>query len=229
MNVVTLLDDFLHALPRCGAASSDEANASASASAASLEDRHDLVLRASADLFRDSPALLENALSLLEQQERHQTGGGEHGDGGGEQRHPAIRRIRARGSGREAVLVRSGGQRRKGRPGGDGGGDEEDERGYYLCLLGDARSDGRSLLADGASRVRRPLHCTCRSYLQNTMAGGGGRGALPSATDAAPDPCKHLLASILMPHLLPWSRRPAWAEVVDDKEFARLMLAASIG
>ena len=155
-------------------------------------------------------------------------GGGEAGRPG----QPAIRRIRARRSGREAVLVRSGGQqRRKGRPGGgDGGGDEEEEQ-YYLCLLGDGRADGRSLLADGRSRVRRPLHCTCRSYMQNVMTGGGGRGALPAAAAAAPspDPCKHLLASILMPHLLPWSRRSELAEVVEDKEFARLMLAASIG
>ena len=226
---VTLLDDFLHALPSCGAAPDDGGGDDAPAASdpeapdAALEDRHDLVLRASADLFRDSPALLENALSLLEGQERHQSGGGE---GGGQ---PAIRRIRARRSGREAVLVRSGGQRRRGRAGGDGGGDDgEGGRGYYLCLLGDGRADGRSLLTDGESRVRRPLHCTCRSYLQNTMT-GGGRGVPPAATAAAPDPCKHLLASILMPHLLPWSRRSEVAEVVDDKEFARLMLAASIG
>ena len=146
---VTLLDDFLHGLPRCGVApdgNHDEIDnddpspdslasrpASDPAAAAALEDRHDLVLRASADLFRDSPALLENALSLLERQERCQSGGGERdgaGAGGGGEAgrpgQPAIRRIRARRSGREAVLVRSGGQRRKGRPGGDGG-DEEEE------------------------------------------------------------------------------------------------------
>jgi len=135
----------------------------------------------------------------------------------------------------------------------DGGGGADDE--YYLCLPGRRAhaTAGRRMASLSTSRPpssdairRRGGHCTCRSFFQNIKgAVGGGIGGMggpvPTAAAAAaaragaadgPATCKHLLAAALMTHVLPWSMMTgggAEIEVVDDREFARLVARASIG
>ena len=132
-------------------------------------------------------------------------------------------------------------------------GDGADE--YYLCLPGRGAhatagrrraaaslSTSRPPSRDAAILRRRGGHCTCRSFFQNIKgasggAGGGGATAASAREGGAADgpaTCKHLLAAMLMPHVLPWSTMTgggggAEIEIVDDREFARLVARASIG
>lgn len=96
------------------------------------------------------------------------------------------------------------------------------------------------------------MHCTCRSFFHNikgsssSSGSGGGRfksnGGERSPTGKASSSlsynsisnnnsivCKHLLAVILMPHLLPWREQGVEEDVVDDKLFTKLVMRASIG
>ncbi|KAL7545033.1 hypothetical protein ACHAWF_010691 [Thalassiosira exigua] len=239
-----------------GRSSPDAADADADAATAAAEATQDLVLRAACDLFANNAKLLENALALLDEQEQFQTS---RAGGFGDDDHvldqaPVIRKIRARRSGREAALIRK--QRKKppssrrsnskaskvdvsSRMSEEGNVRDNpqiaDE--YYLCLLGRDGIDRRASFAsnDGWARVhRRGMHCTCRSFFQNMNGGcrtSSSKGEVLSSP-ICPDAvvCKHLLAAILMPHMLPWSIGGGAAEeTVDDKQFAKLVMRASIG
>lgn len=235
---------------------------------ATAETRQDLILRAACDLFgENNMSLLENSLALLDEQDRYNTNHGKEAGSVDETAGPVIRKVRARRSGRSAILVRK--QRKKSSSSAksmhsgtnnnpSSQMDARDNDGkkkpniaddYYLCLLGRDRIDRRAALLaknnnrNGWARVRRRgIHCTCRSFFQNMKVGGGGRSSSSSqANDAVsskparPDDydvvvCKHLLAAILMPHMLPWSGAGGVEEeVVDDREFAKLVMRASIG
>ncbi|KAL9179499.1 hypothetical protein ACHAXT_008789 [Thalassiosira profunda] len=211
------------------------------------EAKQDAVLRAACDLFANNVSLLENALALLDEQEQYQRSCAESNNDDAQSAMPVLRRIRARRSGREAILVRK--QRKKSSSrrrskSADAKMEEDaaeakpkqfDE--YYLCLLGREQIDRRASQASngGWARMhRKGMHCTCRSFFQNIKGGGRSSSSksheLPSAptcTDIVL--CKHLLAAILMPHVLPWSGSGVKEEIVDDKEFAKLVVRASIG
>jgi hypothetical protein len=98
------------------------------------------------------------------------------------------------------------------------------------------------------------MHCTCRSFFHNIKGSGsssGGGGKFKSNGERSPSVkasyrgssnsnssssnnnnivvCKHLLAVVLMPHLLPWRAQSVEEDVVDDKLFAKLVMRASIG
>ena len=223
-------------------------NIAPSDAAALGEAKQDAVLRAACDLFANNMSLLENALALLDEQEQYQRNCAESSNNDDAQSAmPVLRRIRARRSGREAILVRK--QRKKSSSrrrskSGDAKMEEDtaetkpkqlDE--YYLCLLGREQIDRRASQASncGWARMhRKGMHCTCRSFFQNIKGGSRSSSSksheLPSAptcTDIVV--CKHLLAAMLMPHLLPWSGSGVTEEIVDDKEFAKLVVRASIG
>jgi hypothetical protein len=143
----------------------------------------------------------------------------------------------------------------KGGGGGAANADDGDGAGeYYLCLPGRrahatagrrrasaSPSTSRPPSRDAAILRRRGGHCTCRSFFQNIKGairgtGGGGATAAPAREGGAADgpaTCKHLLAAALMPYVLPWSTMAgsggAEIEIVDDREFARLVARASIG
>ena len=261
-----LLDDLLASLtsrevPHEPAAATPRGALVAEATTGHDERREDLILRAADDLFGPHASLLENALALLDEHRSSRRGVdvvGEGGRGTSRTAPPAmIRRIRARRSGREAVLVRrgrasSGRKRAPRRPD-----DEEEEDGkrrpdaaaeeHYLCLLGrEERDRGASRASGGGGgrtpprvRRRRGMHCTCRAFFQNVGGGGGigggggaspvGRGGPRGVPGSSPDAvvCKHLLAAILLPHLLPAG--DAEAEIVDDRDFAWWLARASVG
>ena len=249
-----ILDDLLNSLPmgELSAASVDEIqdenqqSVARSAAMAMAEEKRDLVLRAADGLFGTNMSLLENALALLDEHEQSQRNNCEEIDS--DNTHyptvPVIRKVRAKRSGREAILIR---KQRK-RPSNKSNaavigsscqltvndkveGRQHIMNDYYLCLLGRDRTDRRAQLTStaGCSRIyRHGAHCTCRSFFQNI------KGVSRSSSTSKPScsnggVCKHLLATILMPHLLPWSRTGVVSEIVDDRKFAKLIMGASVG
>lgn len=257
MHPLHLLDNLLASLARGEPSSAstdqvpdgnDESEISAAATALA-EAKQDLVLRAVDDLFGNNVSLLENALALLDEQDQFQRNIIQEQNNDNDNFHmPVIRKIRAKRSGREAILVKKQRKRlaKKSRSSsinssqmGSTDVDEKKQQNimndYYLCLLGREQTNRRALLTStgGYSKIyRQGAHCTCRSFFQNI------KGGTKRSTSDAPTPscsndnvvvCKHLLASILMPHLLPWSVNGIEDEIVDDREFAKLLMRASIG
>lgn len=232
---------------------------------AMAEAKQDLVLRAADELFGSS--LLENALALLDEQEQYQRN---HCKKSGDNDDippmvPVIRMIRAKKSGRMAILVRkqrkksstSSGYKSKYAQGNSSSqtntnNDKDGEKqhildDYYLCLLGRGQIDRRALFANENGRSskihRQGAHCTCRSFFQNIKGGSRYNSSSKSNETSSSIPssscssnvvvCKHLLAAILMPHLLPWSSKTGVVgddyEIVEDRRFAKLVMRASIG
>lgn len=170
---------------------------------------------------------------------------------------PVIRKIVAKRSGRSCVLVRK--QRNKKSSNSSNNTKENDNTKkkkqcemdeYYLCIMGRDTFDHHSLLCDNSSGCwakiqRKGAHCTCRSFSQNIKGGNSSSGRAsfsPSVKSSGGDAastttatsiviCKHLLAAILMPFMLPWSKPDCdvQEEIVDDREFAKLVMRASIG
>eukprot|EP00984_Skeletonema_dohrnii_P004796 scaffold1681_cov113-Skeletonema_dohrnii-CCMP3373.AAC.5 len=170
---------------------------------------------------------------------------------------PPIRTIRAHRSGRVAVLVRK--QRKKSRASNQQQhqSDKQIIDDYYLCLLGRDRvtiDNNNSFKTSKGTYLCTPhhrigMHCTCRSFFHNIKgsgSGGSGGGRFKSNGERSPSGkasssyssssggnnnvvCKHLLAVILMPHLLPWRSQSVEEDVVDDKLFTKLVMRASIG
>lgn len=167
---------------------------------------------------------------------------------------PPIRTIRACKSGRMAVLVRK--QRKKSsrtsNQNQQSGKEIIDD--YYLCLLGRDRVtiDNNAFKTSKGTYLCTPQHrigmnCTCRSFFHNikgsssSSSSGGGRSkssggerspvrkASSHSSNNNSVVCKHLLAVILMPHLLPWRSQGVEEDVVDDKLFTKLVMRASIG
>ncbi|KAL7486462.1 hypothetical protein ACHAW6_012066 [Cyclotella cf. meneghiniana] len=227
-NPLHLLDDFLSSLPPIEPPSNFETAAmyaeshSLDSSPRPHEKRHNLTLRVAADLFGNNISLLESALSLLEEQEQSQSS----------VQFPIIKTIRAKRSGRDAILVQ---KQRKNKTYNFRVGNEmsetdkrnnEEINQFYLCLLGRDR-------ANNWNRMQRlGVHCTCRSFFQNIKGGKSNKGSTSdglASLNCQTIVCKHLLAVILMPHLLPWSEKGVKIEVVDDRQFAKVVSKASIG
>ncbi|KAL7451409.1 hypothetical protein ACHAWC_003251 [Mediolabrus comicus] len=211
------------------------------------EHLHNSVLRAASELFGKNISLLENSLALLEEQEQYQNN--DSNDGNNVViTIPPIRTIRARRSGRVAVLVQK--QKKKSRSS-QSGNDKHSTDDYYLCLLGRdkftidsthsaIRTSQGTYLCTPQHRIG--MHCTCRSFFHNVK---GDSGRYKSNDERSPSRsnsnnnsnnsnksnivCKHLLAVILMPHLLPWRKDGVEEDIVDDKMFAKLVMKASIG
>ena len=215
------------------------------------EHLHNSVLRAANELFGNNISLLENSLALLEEQEQYQNNDGNNNvnnDDNNGVTIPPIRTIRARRSGRVAVLVRK--QKKKSRSSyqHDKHSTTDD---YYLCLLGrdkltidcthsSIRTSQGTYLCTPQHRIG--MHCTCRSFFHNVKGDNGrfksnderspsrGRNSSSSSSNNKSNiVCKHLLAVILMPHLLPWRKDGVEEDIVDDKMFAKLVMKASIG
>ena len=240
------------------------------------EAKQDLVLRAADELFCNNMTLLENALALIDEQEQYCKEIGNGDTSNNPTLFPVIRKIRAKRSGRTAILVRK--QRKnnkslykKSKSAVDNNSDTSSQVNnskkkqkvadeYYLCIMGkDKLLDQRSLLnsnndSGGWGKIqRRGAHCTCRAFSQNIKGGNNGRSSQSQSSSSAKGSsnsrneagtahssnavvCKHLLAAILIPHMLPWSDNETDScgggmedEIVDDKEFAKLIMRASIG
>lgn len=222
------------------------------------EQLHNSVLRVAAELFGNNISLLENSLALLEEQERYQNNDNDNNNNDSNASSskiiPPIRTIRAKRSGRVAVLVRK--QQKKSRASSD----KQTIDDYYLCLLGRDRvtiDNNNAFKTSKGTYLCNPHHrvgmnCTCRSFFHNIKGSGsnsGGGGRFKRNGDRSPPKkassynssnnsgninnnnivCKHLLAVILMPHLLPWRSQSVEEEVVDDKLFTKLVMRASIG
>eukprot|EP00574_Skeletonema_japonicum_P010775 CAMPEP_0201719010 /NCGR_PEP_ID=MMETSP0593-20130828/4361_1 /ASSEMBLY_ACC=CAM_ASM_000672 /TAXON_ID=267983 /ORGANISM="Skeletonema japonicum, Strain CCMP2506" /LENGTH=293 /DNA_ID=CAMNT_0048209399 /DNA_START=222 /DNA_END=1103 /DNA_ORIENTATION=- len=283
-NPLKLLDDYLSSISsESNAQSSAEADtnnpdsaqhdtAAISSSSASFqspakhseqaEQLHNSVLRVAAELFGNNIALLENSLALLEEQEQFQNIPNDDEDSNNINNYspssaiiPPIRTIRARRSGRVAVLVRK--QRKKSSRASNQNHQSSDKEiidDYYLCLLGRDRVtiDNNAFKTSKGTYLCTPQHrigmnCTCRSFFHNlkgsgSSSSGGGRFKSSSGGERSPAGmktssqssnnsvvCKHLLAVILMPHLLPWRSQGVEEDVVDDKLFTKLVMRASIG
>ncbi|KAL7466861.1 hypothetical protein ACHAXS_007138 [Conticribra weissflogii] len=245
-NPLHLLDDFLATLPtdsptvNSNKSKGDDDDPDVNASSSEVETEHDLVLRAAGELLESHGSLLESALTLLEDQEKYQSQKNEARDPSDDSFTPVIRKIRSKRSGRVAILVRK--QQRKKASISDRGGDDTENRrilskNYYLCLLGRDRSNVHAIIkGDKSGRIyRQGAHCTCRSFLQRmkgdgmTHARSRNSTAVVGKTESLPEYafCKHLLASILMPHLLPWRKIGVDEEIIDDREFAKLAMKAS--
>lgn len=262
-----LLDDLLASLPspeKSTRATDQSQNSDGESSSnptptdaaiAMTEAKHDVVLKAADELFGNNMSLLENSLALLDEQEQYETIQCEESRGEDtSSTAPVIRKIRAKRSKREAILIRK--QRKKSTSSAkkskladsqvslqvtdtNNNKNEKNQHvmdDYYLCLLGKDQISRRALLTNkhGWSKIQRQgAHCTCRSFFQNIK--GGSRSTSAKNSEASIPPCsnvvvcKHLLAAILMPHLLPWSRTSVVHEDVDDREFAKLVMRASIG
>lgn len=216
-NPLHLLEDFLASLPSINApdSSAQLETGDAGDSASAYETHHDLSLRVAADLFGHNMSLLENSLALLEEHEQNQR---EKQSQNVANMSPIIRIVRAERSGRQAILIR---KQRKGKRTSIGCNDKQVENDLYLCLLGKERTDALHQVH------RRGMHCTCRSFLNN-IKGGGRKGSVGDATISQSIICKHLLALILMPHLMPWSKRGADVEVLEDRVFAKLIASCQI-
>jgi hypothetical protein len=234
---------------------------------AQAEQLHNSVLRVAAELFGNNISLLENSLALLEEQEQYQNNTNDNNNNNNNDYNtnspssvtPPIRTIRARRSGRVAVLVRK--QQKKSRASSyhqqqRQQSDKQIMDDYYLCLLGRDRvtiDNSNAFKTSKGTYLCTPhhrigMHCTCRSFF-HTIKGsgsssGGGGGRFKSNGERSPSRktsysgssnnncsivCKHLLAVILMPHLLPWRAQGVEEDVVDDKLFAKLVMRASIG
>jgi hypothetical protein len=222
-NPLHLLDDFLTALPpvdpSAGPSETESRNNDDESPGTSLHEiHHDLTLRVAADLFGHN-VTLENALALLEEEEQCQREKMVPRSDG--QTPHIIRTVRAKRSGRQMVLIKKA---RKGKRNSSGGNEQKDSD-YYFILLGKVRVDALHQVH------RRSMHCTCRSFLNNIK--GGGRKSNGGAGDSCLSTsqniiCKHLLAVILMPHLMPWSKSGVNVEVLEDKEFAKLIASCQI-
>ena len=248
-----LLDDFLSSLPPLNA------HGNALFEDGMLARRQDLVLRVADELLGydhrsgiggggtgSGPGpgcdrggtLLENALALLD--DKRSRGAQSHIISGND--GPAtIRRIRAKRSGREAILFR----KQRGSkimmtsstsaelPLASSGTIMTDE--YYLCLIPRLRN-WPGVGGNGSGSIRGAgAHCTCRSFLHNIISAGGHGGrrncrqmTVSSSLNTVVT-CKHVLAAKLMPHLLLSSSDDNNLEIVDDRLFARLLTRASIG
>jgi hypothetical protein len=213
-NPLHLLEDFLASLPSINAPDS-LAQPETGDSASAYETHHDLSLRVAADLFGHNTSLLENSLALLEEHEQNQK---EMQSQNVSNITPVIRIVRAERSGRQAILIR---KQRKGKRTSIGCNGKQVENDHYLCLLGKERTDALHQVH------RRGMHCTCRSFLNN-IKGGGRKGSVGDATISQSIICKHLLALTLMPHLMPWSKRDADVEVLEDRVFAKLIASCQI-
>jgi hypothetical protein len=230
-NSLHLLDDFLSSLPSIPPSPTseesinDESDIKRPDSTSSQHERHnDLVLRVVADLFGNNASLLENALVLLEEHEQSQKEA--RSAGNDENIKPIIRTIRAKRSCRQAVFIR---KQRKSKRNSYGGNEtpqdtKKNEAEFYLCLLGRDKVSARNRVH------RRGMHCTCRSFLQNIKGGRSGKNSSETSSSSCQNiACKHLLAVILMPHLLPWNEKVVDVETLEDREFAKLVARASIG
>jgi len=285
-NPLKLLDDYLSSISSDNAQSaakadtdnpnSDQQDADATISpsssqlpstinhSAQAEQLHNSVLRVAAELFGNNMSLLENSLALLEEQEQYQNNKNNDDDNNNNNSSsssaiiPPIRTIRARRSGRVAVLVRK--QRKKSRASNQQQhqSDKQIIDDYYLCLLGRDRvtiDNNNAFKTSKGTYLCTPqhrigMHCTCRSFFHNIKgsgSGGSGGGRFKSnGSERSPSGkassyssssnggnnnvvCKHLLAVILMPHLLPWRSQSVEEDVVDDKLFTKLVMRASIG
>ena len=187
------------------------------------EAHHDQTLRVAADLFEGQMSLLENALSLLEEQEQCQREmrGGETDEVVSDQ--SIIRVIQAKRSGRKAIII----QKRRGNKRHSKNTSDTKLNDYYLCLLGRDKSDSYNQIH------RRGMHCTCKSFLNNIRGSSrkstsGGDNATTNAGYSHNIICKHLLAVILMPHLMPWCKEGVGVEVLEDKVFAKLIASCQI-
>lgn len=242
------------------AAISSSSSQSPAKHSAQAEQLHNSVLRVAAELFGNNMPLLENSLALLEEQEQFQNNPNDDGDSNINNNNssssaiiPPIRTIRARRSGRVAVLVRK--QRKKSSRTSNQNNHQSDTQiidDYYLCLLGRDRVtiDNNAFKTSKGTYLCTPQHrigmnCTCRSFFHNikgsgsSSSSGGGRfkssgGERSPVRKASSNSsnsvvCKHLLAVILMPHLLPWRSQGVNEDVVDDKLFTKLVMRASIG
>ena len=222
------------------------------------ETKQDLVLRAANELFGNNMSLLENALALLDEQEQYQR---DHVSGNTNNKMeiddsvdttpllPVIRKIKAKRSGRTAILVRKTRKKSSYKSKSNNNNsstspsshqvhsntNEEKKQSaaatddYYLCLMGREKIDRRAVMNNNnnnnissSSAVwckvqRQGAHCTCRSFSQN-IKGGNSRSSssssspkrnndssTQSAVNSNAVVCKHLLAAILLPHMLPWS------------------------
>jgi hypothetical protein len=209
-NPLHLLDDFFASIPSLDpipATAEDQSDYDIS----HHEHHHDLTLRVAADLFRNITSLLENALSLLEEQEQCQRQVNPNHSS------PIIRTIRSERSGRQAILIRK--QRKNKHP--SESIDDATKGDFYVCLLGREKTDTVNQVH------RRSMHCTCRSFLNN-VKGGGRKGGSNTTADGPNIICKHLLAVILMPHLMPWSVKGVPVEILEDRMFAKLIASCQI-
>mmetsp|Transcript_2357 Transcript_2357/g.3847 ORF Transcript_2357/g.3847 Transcript_2357/m.3847 type:complete len:292 (+) Transcript_2357:201-1076(+) len=222
---------------------------------AQAEQLHNSVLRVAAELFGNNISLLENSLALLEEQEQYQNNDDNNNNNNSSSSSseitPPIRTIRAKRSGRVAVLVRK--QRKNSRASNQNyQSNKQIIDDYYLCLLGRDRvtiGNNNAFKTSKGTYLCTPQHrigmnCTCRSFFHNIKGSGGNGGRFKSNGDRSPPRtassyssngninnivCKHLLAVILMPHLLPWRSQSVEEDVVDDKLFTKLVMRASIG
>lgn len=222
-NPLHLLDDFLASLPSVKLsetpieeAHSDRNDAQTFETSPRHDIHHDLVLRVAADLFESNMNLLENALGLLEEQEQRQR---EMQSADAQEGHTIIRTVRAKRSGMQTVLVQ---KQRKGKRNSNSGDDQTNDNDHYLVLLGRDRTDAYNQVH------RRGMHCTCRSFLNNINGGGRKSNAAAEMISNQNIICKHLLAVILMPYLMPWRKDGVDVEVLDDKEFAKLIASCPI-
>lgn len=213
-NPLHLLDDHLASLTPTPTDQSEENI---------LHDaHHDQTLRVAADLFEGQMSLLENALSLLEEQEKYQREvRGKDTDGVGDAQS-IIRVIQAKRSGKKAIII----QKRRGNKRHSKNTSDTKLNDYYLCLLGKDKTDSYNQIH------RRGMHCTCKSFLNNIRGSSrkstaGGDNAT-NAGDSHNIICKHLLAVILMPHLMPWCKEGVVVEVLEDKVFAKLIAMCQI-
>jgi len=238
------------------------------------ETKQDLVLRAANELFGNNMSLLENALALLDEQEQYQRDNDTNSNMEIDNNVnttpslPVIRRIKAKRSGRTAILVRKTRKKSSYKSKSNdtspshqvhSNTNEEKKQSvatttdeYYLCLMGREKIDRRAVMNHNNNGIssssgvwckvqRQGAHCTCRSFSQN-IRGGNSRSSSSSSPKRNNDSstqsvmnsnavvCKHLLAAILLPHMLPW--KPGYEleeEIVDDREFAKLISKASIG
>mmetsp|Transcript_16032 Transcript_16032/g.33533 ORF Transcript_16032/g.33533 Transcript_16032/m.33533 type:complete len:255 (-) Transcript_16032:144-908(-) len=243
-NPLHLLDDFLATLPTgfptVTPNKSKGGDNDPNSSSAEAETEHDLVLRAAGELLENHGSLLESALLLLEDQEKYQSEKKHAGDPNDDSMNPVIRKIRARRSGRVAFLVRKR-QRKKASTPERGDNDIEKRQSisehYYLCLLGCHRSNIHAVIrGDKSGRIyRQGAHCTCRSFFQRIKGDGKtfsrSRNSAAGVEEVEPLPesvaCKHLIALILIPHLLPWRKIGVDEEIVDDRVFAKMAMKAT--
>ena len=239
---LNLLDDFLSSLPPLGDVADEKAHDDET-----LTRRQDLVLRVADELLGydhrgggggKGGTLLENALALLDDNRGRSQSQVVVGDDG---TSATIRRIRAKRSGREAILFRKQhGSKTKAALAPSSSAELPSESGkiihdeYYLCLIPRHGFGG----IDWGAGIRGGAHCTCRSFFQNIITGGGHGGRrhchqIPLSSSAnAVVTCKHVLAAKLMPHLLLFGSDGNFlddVEIVDDRLFAMLLMRASMG
>lgn len=226
-NPLHLLDDYLTALTQSkhpfhsaeAVAATDDVHGSESSKHGI---HHDLTLRVAADLFGNNITLLENALALLEEQEQRQKEMQTNSSDDGQQTN-IIRHVRAKRSGRNAVLIR---KQRKGKRNSSGGDNDANmkDNDNYLIMPGKERTDASHQVH------RRGMHCTCRSFLNNIKGGGRKSGGANDLVMHGSQNiiCKHLLAVILMPHVMPWNKDGVSVEALGDREFAKVIASCQI-